>query len=404
MNDRARGLPVLAHVLAGICLGWEVLLLVVVTPRHDQLINWSPEIAVFTMCVIGVGWVLAWKRPRMALGWLLLAIALLTTAQGPTAAVGIATLHSAPRVAAWMLWYGGQSVWAWLPPIGLLLTQLPLRFPDGRLPSPRWRWFSRYTIGAIVVASALGAVLPRTIDATDLPNPAYLGWGHVSSSTSILVALMLLGTSCFGSLVSLFVRYRNAGSTERTQLRWIFWAFAIVVGVLVSGWFENLLLGDDSTPGTAGVVARAWDLVGTLTYSLIPLSILFAVLRTGLYSIDRIISRTASYAVVSLGIIAVYFGVVVLLSQLLPSLPSVGVALATLTAAGVFLPLLRLVRRLVDRRFDRAQYDAEKVVTAFGERIRTGADPHTAGADLVDAVERTLQPDAIGLWTRKDLP
>jgi len=136
-------------------------------------------------------------------------------------------------------------------------------------------------------------------------------------------------------------------------------------------------------------------------YGLIPISIAVAVLRYRLYEIDRIISRTASYAVVTIVVIGVYALIVTSVALFLPDAPTLGVALATLTAAAVFLPVLRTVRRLLDRRFNRAQYDAERVVETFGQRLRTGADPHTAPADLLGAVESTLEPDVLGLWTRQ---
>jgi hypothetical protein len=141
------------------------------------------------------------------------------------------------------------------------------------------------------------------------------------------------------------------------------------------------------------------QLLVTLLYGLIPISIAVAVLRYRLFEIDRIISRTAAYALVTVVIIGVYALIVTSVAWLLPDAPTLGVALATLAAAAVFLPVLRVLRRLLDRRFNRAQYDAERVVESFGQRLRTGADPHTAPADLIGAVQRTLEPDVLGIWT-----
>jgi FlaA1/EpsC-like NDP-sugar epimerase len=138
-----------------------------------------------------------------------------------------------------------------------------------------------------------------------------------------------------------------------------------------------------------------------ISYGLIPVAIAIAVLRYRLYEIDRIISRTVSYALVTAIVVAVYALVVTSVAWLLPDATTLGVALATLSAAAFFLPVLRVTRRLLDRRFNRAQYDAERVVVAFGDRLRTGADPHTAASDLADAVERTLEPSVVGVWTRR---
>jgi hypothetical protein len=135
-----------------------------------------------------------------------------------------------------------------------------------------------------------------------------------------------------------------------------------------------------------------------MSYGLIPIAIAVAVLRYRLYEIDRIISRTAAYALVTLLVLGVYAVVVTSITWLLPGAPAVAVAVATLAAAALALPALRWIRRRVDHRFDRARYDAQRVVESFGERLRNGADPDSAATDLVSAAEQTLQPAAVGLW------
>ncbi len=336
-----------------------------------------------------VGWILAWKRPRNPLGWLLLAAVALTALELPTVFFGDAVRAGSPVVAGWLYSWAGDS-WSWVPPAGLLFTQVPLRFPNGTLPSPRWRWFSWYTIGAIVVGSALLAALDATV-APGIRNPVYVNWGHGASTiVSLGVFGLLLLPSFVGSLASLFVRYRRSNSIERAQLRWVFWGACITIAAIVVTW----LLPDNSVIGS---YFEYWVLG---TYALIPASILFAVLRYRLYDIDRLISRTVSYAIVTIVIVAVYVGVVLGVGALLPRASTIGVAVATLAAAAVFLPLLRWVQGVVDRRFNRAAYDARKVVDGFGERLRSGVDPHAAGADLISAVEQTLEPTAVGIWTR----
>jgi hypothetical protein len=335
-----------------------------------------------------VGWLLAARLPRHPLGWLLLAVPALFTLWLPFGLLGMALLEVAPNAAAWLLWYGGlrEDGWAWLLPVGLLFTQIPLRFPDGRLPTPAWRWFSWFTIVAIVIASAVLSTASAEV-APGVANPAHIEGIIDSPWAWIAVFAGLLATSFLGSAASLFVRYRRSGEVARAQLRWVLWGTAIPVTALVFGW----------------LVPEDWNLLNSvvgLSYALIPISIAIAVLRYRLYEIDRIISRTASYTIVTLFAVAVYAVVVTSVTWVLPDAPAVAVAVATLVAAALFLPLLRRVRRWVDRRFNRAQYDAQRVVAAFGERLRTGVDPHTASADLVRAVEQTLQPTSIGVWTR----
>ena len=340
--------------------------------------------------MIAVGWLLAWKRPGNPLGWIVLAVPALFSGV-PVTLLGEALLPSARGVAAWLLWFGDSfaETWAWIPPVWLLLIQIPLRFPDGHLPSPRWRWFFWFTIASLIASAGSQSTLDAEV-APGVANPLFVAW---DADTTELLATLGFGSlllSFVGAIASLIVRYRRADSMRRAQLRWIFWAVCLSVAVLLVTWI---------LPPEYYDLVQGWLL---LAYSLIPVSIAVAVLRYRLYDIDRIISRTASYAIVTLLLVGLYALVIVSISAILPELPSVAVALATLAAAGVFLPVLRRVQALVDRRFDRARYNGQKVVDAFGERLRNGADPHTAAIDLNAAVEASLQPVSMGLWLADD--
>jgi hypothetical protein len=378
----------LAHIVSLVVFAGLALLIVRVVLTSDQSVHIGYVVSLVVALL--VGWILAWKRPRNAIGWLLVATVGLSVSQVPAVLLAGALRPSASVTATLLYSWGGNSgTWSWIAPTGILFTQLPLRFPTGDLPSRRWRWFSWYTVGAIVVASALSATQPARV-APGLANPIYLNVGpQAATILSILVFSLLLLPSFVGSVASLFVRYRRSGAVERAQLRWVFWGLAISVALLVVVW----LAPDNSV----GDILESWVLA---TQALIPASILFAVLRYRLYDIDRIISRTVSYAIVTIVIVGVYAGVVLGIGALLPKANSVGVAIATLAAAAVFLPLLRRVQAWVDRRFNRAAYDAQKVVDAFGERLRSGIDPYSAGSDLLNAVGQTLQPTAVGIWTR----
>jgi hypothetical protein len=178
-------------------------------------------------------------------------------------------------------------------------------------------------------------------------DPAHLPL--LSSTPGVpLIVFGALASALIGGIASLSVRYRRAGDVQRAQVRWVAWAIAA--------------------------------------------------LRYRLYDIDRIISRTAAYALVTVVTMSVYAIVVTSASALFPALPSVAVAVATLVAAAIFLPLLRWVRAVVDRRFDRARYDAQRIVDAFGERMRTGSDPGAAQGELAAAVDDALRPSSLGMW------
>lgn len=375
---------IIAHGVAALVAFMLALTVVVLVGADGDVVGGIPFVFLLAIFLL-VGWLIAWRRPENPLGWLVLAVPGLFTLGAPAMMLGEALLDTAPGVATWLLWYGSdrEDTWAWLPPIGLLLTQIPLRFPDGRLPSPRWRWFSAITIVVLVVSSALLSTASVEVY-PGVANP--VGIDGIAESPLVLVVFAALGASFLGSLASLVVRSRRAGAVEAAQLRWMLWAVAIIIVVLIGSW----LLPDDWT------VVRSTLLV---VYGLIPVAIAVAVLRYRLFEIDRLISRTASYVLVTSIVVGVYATVVTSVGWLLPGASTLGVALATLAAAALFLPALRVTRRVLDRRFNRAQYDAARVAEEFGQRLRTGADPHTAAADLLVAVERTLEPMVVGIWT-----
>ncbi len=384
------GRVVLAHVLAVVVSALVVSM---------TIAGWTPgatppdivPFLVLLLSALGVGWLLAARLPHNALGWILIAIPGLLALSTPLGVLAEALRPDAPGVAQWLLWYTHEDSWAWLPPIWLLLAQLPLRFPDGQLPSPRWRWFSWFTVLAfVVVVGLIGTSEPWS--EPGVPNPAYVP-GLAGNPVALVLGFGSLAAAFAGSVGSLFVRYRHGDAVQRAQLRWMLWAVAIAVFCLVVSW-----LVPENAWGQAWTKGQAWTNWILIAYALIPISIGIAVLRYRLYDIDRIISRTVSYAIVTLVAVSTYVVVVLLVALVLPQLPSVGIAVATLAAAGSFLPLLHAVRRLIDRRFDREQYDAEHVVEELGDRMRTGGDPQTAADDLLAAAERTLQPKAMGMW------
>jgi hypothetical protein len=291
-------------------------------------------------------------------------------------------LHAGGPAAAWLAWPG---VWLWIPPLGLMGTQVLLRFPDGALPSRRWRWFSRLSIVPIALA-AIGMAITSPTDSDGNANLTHLPW--VPPVATLAAALAPL--ACFPvSVASVVVRYRRAGAVQREQIRWVAWAAGVFVGVYMLGLMPFLPKAFTEN-----------QVIPFLAYSLVPVAIGFAILRYRLYDIDRIVSRTVSYAVVTAMLAGVYVGSVALLTGVLPFPGEAGTAGSVLAAAALFTPLRRRVQRAVDRRFNRVRYDHEAVVAAFAQRMRDQVAIKTVHADLAQTVDQALGPAHYSLWLR----
>jgi hypothetical protein len=333
-----------------------------------------------------VGAIILMSRPRNGIGWYLYAVGIIWIlgSNTTTRLVGDEQLWSA--IASTAL---ANFFWPAVPLVGVL-------FPLGRPVGRRGRMLFWGLLG-VAALNGLSQIVAPTVWWTDIEIPNPLGtqtppllWTSVGATLATAMVAIILGI-----VVDVALRWRRSTGIARQQFKWF--GFGLIGGLVLYlgvGLSANLLVDVIDPVGYELVVIAA-----LLTIELVPISIGIAVTRHGLFDIARVISRTVSYAIVTLVVIGVYALVVVSLTRLLPDLPSVGVALATLIAAAVFLPVLRGVQRRVDRRFDRERYDAEKVVDAFGERLRTDLDPHATSGELREAIEKTLQPASIGLWT-----
>jgi hypothetical protein len=324
-----------------------------------------------------MGAVLALRRPDIVVAWILLAVGTLW----PLWSVAFAALP------------GG-----WVPPIMLMGVQLLLRFPDGQLPSPRWRWFSAASWVLLVVATVVVSTGSSSTD-SGARNPYFVAWTQPLSVLVLLVPVWILSSAW-----SLVVRYRRAGAVEREQIRWLAWAGS-VIAILYALVLVSSLVVDSTEEQTGHALARVVSVLQIVTlasFTLIPIAVGIAILRFHLYEIDRIITRTASYTLVSSLVVAVFAGVVVLAGRLLPGRSQLSVAAATLAAAALVRPLLRVVQDHVDRRFNRERYDAQRTVDAFGLRLRHQVETTAVVADLGDTVAAALQPAHITLWLHRD--
>jgi hypothetical protein len=276
------------------------------------------------------------------------------------------------------------DVW-YTAPFVIALVGIPLLFPDGRLPSRRFRWVVRVTAAGIA-STALAGLAPLIPGVTDP--------GAIAGA----LALLSVGSIIFGiggAGAAIWARFRRGDPVQRQQLKWLL----ADAGVAVVAFPVAMVLGgSESWPALA-----AWT-IGFLAYLAMPVTIGIAVLRYRLYDIDRIISRTIGYAVVTVTLAVVFAGANLLFQAALASLTAentVAVAASTLVVAALFQPLRRRVQGIADRRFNRAQYSAERTVAAFAAQLRNEVVLESLGSDVLAAVAQTVAPATVGLWLRR---
>ena len=338
------------------------------------------------------GWVLAFRRPANPLGWIML---------GGAFFFALSEDASYYTVADYGLRHGDLPLGAvallaqpgWAPGI-VLLGLLVLLFPDGRLPSSRWRWLvaAYAAVAALWMAGAVVLTVRALADhRTQVDSGGNLlllsghdpaaGWWNVLQDLffPLLIACWL------ASIASQALSFRRSSGERRQQLKW-------------------LLAGSAATLVALGLAALLrsvpWlsDVIGVIGFLALPVSIGVAVLRYRLFDIDRIVSRTLAYAIVTGLLVGVYAGLVLLTTEVFGFHTPVAVAASTLAAAALFTPVRRRVQRLVDRRFNRARYDAETTVAAFADRLKDAVNLDAARDDLATTVHQALEPAHLSVW------
>ena len=352
-------------------------------------VAWGTGIVALTLSGVitwPLGVVLASRRPGNPIGWIFLisgvwssfflvvnGYAVWATAVRPGTPGGVA--------AEWAF------NWSWVQ-LSVIFTFTFLLFPDGHLLSRRWRpvaWGAAFFAAAwMVVAWFSNASYFDSVTGRPKRNP--LSSGASDAVIEVVQPLVEFGVLlAIGlSVLSLLVRFQRGSVQVRAQIKWI--------------GLSAFLAGAFLAQGLASEWTNSDTIISVLVFSLIPLSMGVAVLRYRLYDIDRIVSRTVSYAAVTVVVLATYALVVTSVSRLLPASSTLAVAGATLAAAAVALPVLRWVRDRVDRRFDRAGFDAQQQVEAFAGRMAASADADDVAADLQAVVRATLAPGAAGVW------
>ncbi len=345
----------------------------------------------FACLVVGV--LLAARRPDNAMGWCLLGAALFLAfsgVAGPYSLLVYRLHHALPL--------GGVAVLlqpSWAPSIMLFGLSL-LIFPDGHFSSRavKWSTWLVFAIGAVWMAGAFGIAAQALIDhsvrldssanllAIDKPQGSWAWWNSVQAA--FFLAL------CFSAVVWILQqvpRYRRAGNEERHQMKWLMSGaiIAVACGLVAAFFTDSESLGWLSAVGLGGL-------------TILPVTIAIGVTKFHLYDIDRLLSRTLSYVLLTGLVVGIYVGIVTLSTKVIGFSSPVAVAASTLVAAALFNPLRKRLQRGVDRRFNRARYDAERIVSAFAGRVRESVDSGSVSDDLLHVVHAAFEPAAAGLW------
>ena len=336
---------------------------------------------------LAVGLLIVRLRPQINIGWLVSIIG-----------IGILLYHTAAEYAVRGLLMDPGSLPAagevgvlsqtiWILPFSFIPI-LFLVYPTGKLLSRRWAPIVLVDVLAVCTVVLVGTVASwRFRD----DGAAILNEAAPSPAVDLILTIGIFGmlTSLLLSVVSLVIRWHRGTQTVRLQIKWLLW----------TGFFfaaQGLLIMFDIDEG-GGIVGEVLLLTALVA---LPTSVGIAVTRYRLYEIDQIISRTVTYGLLTLLLVGAYLGSVFLLRSWLPVEGQLPVAVSTLAIAALFNPLRRRIQTLVDRRFNRARYDAELALTDFGEKLRSQGDLVSLGDEIAEVVERTMQPRSLGLWVR----
>jgi hypothetical protein len=380
-----------AWAIVAVAATVPVLLVAVAVPLEEELkgdLLVLVLVSVFALGCAVVGALVLSRQPRNAVGWLFSAIGGTASLSLPPSLLFEVAPERADGALAVLAWL---TNWAWILGLPLVLL-VPLLFPDGRLPSRAWRPVAWLAAAATAVFGAGVALEPGPLaDYPGIESPVAIG---DAAAEALERAGLLLAAVAFAlAVASVVFRYRRAGEVARQQIKCLA-AGAVCLAACVVAGIALTLLG-------ARPLGNATLIVG---FGSLPVAIAVAMRRYRLYDVDRLISRSITYGLVTVTLVAAYAGLVLAGQALFSSFAGgsdLAIAGSTLVVAALFLPLRSRVQALVDRRFYRRRYDAERTLDAFGARLRQEVGLDELRAGLRGVVAETVQPAHVSVWIRE---
>jgi hypothetical protein len=350
---------------------------------------WPVEFAVLAALILS-------RQPQNAIGWLLMVPALLVVVYSlPGINIDGVTVPPPNPSNSFLLavWF---NQWAWILFIFPILL-IPLLFPSGRPPSPRWRWVVIYALVLVAIFIFLASLAQNFQSTTHgwfVPNP--VGFIPNTSFVELIISIWQMGLVALTVLCvfSLFVRFRRAAAVEREQIKWLLYAcflFAIVYGF-------RFFVSDESS------IIPLWNVLFYLLILMVPAAIAIAILRYRLWDIDVIIRKTLVYGALTAAMALVFFGGVTLLQSLFQAISgqqsAISIVISTLVIAALFNPLRTRIQNGIDRRFYRKKYNAEQTLARFAGVARDETDIDQLCAELLAVVDESMQPAQVSLWLK----
>ncbi len=399
MGRRTAAWIALAMMAFSVTMTALSILLLVVNLSHPNahVFDYWLEDTVIALVFSITGTVIVSRRPESLIGWIFCALGLSVGLDHLVAQYAIYSLLAAPGSLP-----GGEAMawvrsWIWVVYLGLFVF-LGLLFPDGRLPSPRWRPFAWLSASVVVLGAFATAFSPGRVDGLGpIRNP--LGIPGGANLVWLVNWVVLIPTLV--AAVSLLLRLRHAVGEERQQLQW----FAYAAILASSGAVLTYPVAQTTRVWWIGWGGYALFMVGIVG---LPIAVAIAILRYRLYDIDLLINRTLVYGSLTATLVALYFGGIVVLQRVFVILTgeksTLAVMASTLVIAALFSPLRRRIQSLIDRRFYRRKYDARKILEAFSTKLRNETDLATLADDLVGVVGETVAPAHVSVWLRPEVP